>query len=216
MSHKKKFTNLLDYEHIRSAISHYNFCATIEVSNGSFRRHKKQQIVMSKDFLSALHSGVGSGAIEVAQGIAVVKHSTRARESNLDFAISISQLDNSLLRGVSFDALNGPYLGLPAKKGLERLLQASETENKSMYYLLGKSGYEEYVGEIKGVLLELYIKKLLDVSFDNSWRRIFSRVEFYGETRQLGETDIVVVSSPDNFRAALDRLKCRDHVKVYA
>jgi hypothetical protein len=214
MASKKKFVNLFDYEHIRSAIFHYGFCATLEVSNGSYRKKKKRQVDMSKDFISALSHGTGSCEFVVMQGIAVIKHAVSAKNPDLDFVVGISQLDNSILRGVSFDALNSPYLCLAAKRSLERLLQVSEEENKSMYYLIG-ANHETHVGEIKGVLLELYVKKLIDVCFGSSWRRIFSRVEFYSEKRQLGETDLIVVSEEDNFRAALSRLKCLDHVKVY-
>ena len=213
MSHKRKFTNLLDYEYIRSAILNYGFCATVEVSNGSYRKKKKKQVGMSKDFLSALTDSMGQGELSVMQGVAVVKRSSTPRQG-IDFMIAIGQLDNSILRGVSFDALNGPYLCISAKRNLERLLQVSEQQSKSLYYLIS-ADRSTYYGEVKGVLLELYVKKLLDVSFGNSWRRIFSRVEFYGETRQLGETDIVVVSDEQNFRTVLDRLKCLDHIKVY-
>lgn len=213
MGNKRKFTNLLDYEYIRSAILNYGFCATIEVSNGSYRKKKKKQVGMSKDFLSALTSNMGRGELSVMQGLAIVKRSSALRQ-DIDFMIAVGQLDNSILRGVGFDALNGQYLCIPAKRNLEKLLQISEKQNKSLYYLVS-ADKSNYYGEVKGVLLELYVKKLLDMSFGNSWRRIFSRVEFYGEARQLGEADIVVVSEEQNFRTVLDRLKCLDHIKVY-
>lgn len=214
MVSKKKFVNLLDYEHIRSAIAHYGFCATIEVSNGSYKKKKKKQFERSKDFLSALAVGMPSKGLSVMQGLAIIKHANSAKKKDLDFIIGISQLDNSTLRGVGFDALNGPYLGLGAKKALEHFLQVSEEESKAMYYLMDEDD-GTYAGEIKGVLLEMYVKKLIDMGFGSSWRRIFSRVEFYGETHQIGETDIVVVSDEVNFRAALNRVKCLDHIKVY-
>lgn len=203
------------YSKLYRAITFYEFGACIEVTNSDYSKKKQKQVDCARSFLSVL---VGDKA-KLVSGVALVQASEKAVMSHPDFYIDINAFDEKLFKKSCVLALNSPFLQYPAQKNLEEFLQASETTELTMHYLLESTKNREKVRDIKAVVLEIYVAEMFRTAFEHaniSNYRLFTRQGYrYYERKdkcdiysgEKREVDLIIACPAEKFTTAVRLLR---------
>ena len=207
---------------VERAIFYHKFVALVEVTNGIInplrRQEKRKQIKTGRELIE---SRFGDD-IQVVGGLALIKN-TENPIKELDFQVHVPQYNLRVLYNVLEEILVCPYLTEEQKErvklmsetsmGLAHNLTAPVNKRKRTFRRQITPESEDSLAKIKGVVLEYYVKELLEEVIDSTFGLVTSlrtTIQRPGNQNYTQSTpDLLFACPPAIFYEGLERLANR-------
>ena len=207
---------------VERAIFYHKFVALVEVTNGIIdprrRQDRRRQIKVGKELIQARFGD----DVQVVGGLALIKN-TEKPIKELDFHVNIPQYNLRVLYNVLEEILSCPYLTEEQKARVESMSETSmglahnltapinKRKQTSRAQITPES--EDALAKIKGVVLEYYVKELLEEVIDPTFGLVTSlrtTIQRPGNQNYTQSTpDLLFACPPAIFYEGLERLANR-------
>lgn len=210
---------------IAYSIQRYGFAATIEVSNHLKERSKKsQQANLAKSYLEEI-------VLDESEILAGVAFNGGMKEppyeDGIDFIIEINRYIPSILNNVAEDMLGSRYLSGDDKRFLEKMLSSRCKDVSTVDFFLKESFedcaksmgldptyYQNHVGNISGLGVEMYVKSCLerllpDAEIHHRFRFTYKR-HGHVENIESDSDNLVICRKPDFYNALYSMNRTED------
>jgi hypothetical protein len=208
----------------------FHFCAAIEITNDIKKDIKKRSDYkqnQARDSKKVLQTLVNHNA-EVRAGLCYFDSKKQIDSSDIDFQIILSKYDETILRNISYRTIGQMPITSRSKLLLERMLEKSYlrddvTMNDFMnpstefYELLkkdddiNKETYTNHVSQLRGLIIELYLYELFDITLTD--KRLYHRSDV-NVTHDKQEIDLIVATHKNDFYNALKELDEKKYFKL--
>ena len=229
----KKERILFSDKGILHAIKKNRFGAVIEVTNGLYNNSKRQEKkIQLKKAKRLLEESVGDD-VQIVGGLALIKTGSGVKGINeLDFRIHISDYNSTTLAFAVNEVLSGKVLPENHKRYLDSLVEYVErTRRCGLRQILNPTGrvfsniglvngksYNFYIPQIKGAVLEMYVKRVFRrVLPHNKNQRLVTELRMR-ENKSYGDcavVDLLIATGRGDFRNALETLEQKYAQKSY-